>query len=293
MRALYILSATLLLLGCGSAGTSTTSAVPAGPRFAEARLATGVRLRWAEQGSPDGEPVIMLHGLTDSWHSFSRVLPELPPRYRVLVPDQRGHGDSDRPEAGYALEDFAADVLALMDELEIERAALVGHSMGSFVAQAVAAAAPERISRLVLVGSAADARTPELTAFQQQVEALPDPVPVEFAREFQLSTLHQPVPPEFLRGVIAASLRVPARVWRAALAGVLSDPGVRRLERIGMPTLLLYGERDAIWPRSQQDTLLALLPQATLRVYPDVGHAPHWERPTEFVRDLDAFLAGS
>jgi pimeloyl-ACP methyl ester carboxylesterase len=221
------------------------------------------------------------------------VLPELPSRYHVFVPDQRGHGGSERPKAGYAPEDFAADVLAFMDAVGVERAALVGHSMGSFVAQAVAAAAPDRITRLVLVGSAADPRTPALVAFQQEVEALADPVPPEFAREFQLSTLHQPVPPAFLHDAVAASRQVPARVWRAALAGILSDPGVRRLDRIRMPTLLLYGEHDAIWSRAQQDSLRALLPQATLRVYGGVGHAPHWERPAEFARDLDAFLSGS
>jgi pimeloyl-ACP methyl ester carboxylesterase len=130
---------------CSSAAAPVERRPPRPRRRAPASPRPGSlpgRLRWAEQGSPDGEPIIMLHGLTDSWQSFSRVLPELPSRYRVLVPDQRGHGGSERPAVGYAPEDFATDVLAFMDAVGVERAALVGHSMGSFVAQAVARPRP-------------------------------------------------------------------------------------------------------------------------------------------------------
>lgn len=291
MRSIVLCFLTLVLGGCGAADPPVRPVDPAGPRFADVRLATGVRLRWAEQGSPDGQPVILLHGLTDSWYSYSRVLALLPARYHVYVLDQRGHGGSERPAGGYAMDDFAADLLAFMDAVGLERAAVVGHSMGSFVARSAAAAAPERITHLVLIGSAADPRTPALASFQQQVEALDDPVPAAFARDFQLSTIHRPVAPEFLDGVVAASRQVPSRVWRAALAGLLSHADLGRLERLPMPTLLLSGEQDAIWSPAQQDSLRTRIARATLKVYRDTGHAPHWERPAEFVRDLDAFLS--
>jgi pimeloyl-ACP methyl ester carboxylesterase len=105
----------------------------ANPRFADVRLSTGVRLRYLEQGDPAGRPVILLHGLTDSWFSFSRVLPGISKAHRVYALDLRGHGDSDRPAAGYAPREMAADVIAFMDALGLRRATLVGHSMGSFV----------------------------------------------------------------------------------------------------------------------------------------------------------------
>src|SRR5215207_10629296 len=131
------------------------------PRFADAHLPTGVRLRYAEQGDPAGRPVVMLHGYTDSSFSFSRALPLLDPGRRVYALDLRGHGDSERPAGGYAVSDFAADVLAFMDARGLERATLVGHCMGSLVAQRVALVAPQRVERLVLVSSMTAARNIE------------------------------------------------------------------------------------------------------------------------------------
>ena len=80
-------------------------------RFGTAQLASGLQIHYAEQGDPGGEPILFLHGYTDSWFSFSRLLPLLPDHYRALALDQRGHGDSERPDDRYTFDDFAADVL--------------------------------------------------------------------------------------------------------------------------------------------------------------------------------------
>src|SRR6185312_8367995 len=101
-------------------------------------LSTGVRIEYVEQGKADGEPVVFLHGWPDSWFSFSRLLPLLPESLRAVALDQRGFGDSDRPESGYAIPEMAADVIAFLDALQIDRATLVGHSFGSFVARRAA-----------------------------------------------------------------------------------------------------------------------------------------------------------
>src|SRR5688572_18622759 len=118
------------------------------------RLSNGVTLHYASQGPRTGPAVIMIHGYSDSWFSFSRVLPLLPPELRVIAPDMRGHGDSERPLSGYRIADMADDVIRLMDARNIPRAVLIGHSMGSFVARAAFELAPSRISRLVLIGGA-------------------------------------------------------------------------------------------------------------------------------------------
>src|SRR5262245_27885783 len=82
----------------------------AAPTLLSVDLPTGPRLNVAVQGEPDAEPIVFLHGFTDSWFSFSRILPMVRrDRFRAIVPDQRGHGDSCRPLVGYDLEDFAAD----------------------------------------------------------------------------------------------------------------------------------------------------------------------------------------
>ena len=261
------------------------------PRFADGHLATGVRLRYAEQGDPAAQPLILLHGYSDSWFSYSRVLTGLARRHRVYALDLKGHGDSDRPAGGYTMRDMAGDVVAFMDANGIRPATVVGHSMGSFVAQQVAVRAPERVTRLVLIGSATTFRklegVPELA---RAVDALSDPVPHEFAREFQVSTIHHPVPDEFLDRAVAESLKLPARVWRAVMAGMLATGPAGALGERGIPTLILWGDRDACFARSEQEALVAAIPSAVLKVYPETGHALHWERPEGFVRDLEAFV---
>ena len=264
--------------------------IATGPRFADVRLSTGVRLRYLEQGDPKGRPVVLLHGITDSWFSFSRVLPGLSEEHRVYALDLRGHGDSDRPPEGYRPRDMAADVIAFMDALGIERATLVGHSMGSFVAQQAALAAPHRIAGLVLIGSATIARNEVMLELQRTLESLPDPVPADFAREFQTSTVHQRVPEEFMDRVVAESCKAPAPVWRDALAGLLETERFTGLGQSRIPTFLIWGDSDGIFSRSEQKALVAALPIASLKVYRETGHAPHWERPNEVSRDLERFL---
>ena len=259
-------------------------------RFGAASLPTGVRLHYAESGPAGGEPILFLHGYTDSWYSFAPVLPYLPPMVRAFALDQRGHGDSDRPASGYAIADFAADAAAFLDAMGVRRAAVVGHSMGSFVARRLALDHPERVGRLVLIGSADAPQNEVLFGLWDQVQALTDPVPAEFIREFQLSTAYGPLAGPFLDRVIAESRKLPARVWQHALAGMLADDCRAELARIGCATLIFWGDRDTIFPRTDQDRLTGAIPGAALRVYPETGHALHWERPERFADDLRAFL---
>src|SRR3712207_6153315 len=183
-------------------------------------LSTGVRLHYAERGDQGGEAIIFLHGYTDSWYSFSRVLPLLSPSYHAFALTQRGHGDSDKPECCYAPEDFAADVDAFMEEVGIEKATLVAASTGALFAQRAALSYPRRVGRLILIG----AQTPpneDVTGLLEEMRALEDPVPAEFVRGFQESTIHQPVPQEFLDTVVSESLKLPARVWRDYMEGAV------------------------------------------------------------------------
>jgi pimeloyl-ACP methyl ester carboxylesterase len=108
-----------------------------------------------------------------------------------------------------------------------------------------------------------------------------------------VSTIHHPIPAEFLDTAVATSLRLPARVWRGIMAGMLATPPAPGLDRLGIPTLVLSGERDEVFPSAARHDLLARLPQARSVVYPATGHAPHWERPERFAADLVGFLPPS
>jgi len=265
---------------------------PNGVQFATTHLSTGPRLHYAERGDREEEAIIFLHGYSDSWYSFSRVLPLLSPEYHAFALTQRGHGDSDKPECCYTPDDFAADVDAIMDVVGIEEATLVGASTGALFAQRVVLSYPRRVNRLVLIG----AQTPvneAVSGLREEVQALEDPVPPEFVREFQESTIYQPVPQEFLDTVVSESLKLPARVWRDHMEqAVLSidHDYVVELREIDVPTLILWGEQDPLFPREEQERLAGAIPGATLKVYPETGHAVHWDRPEQVVRDLEAFM---
>jgi len=257
----------------------------------EVRLPGRLTMQYVEHGPSDGVPVVALHGVTDSWRSFEPVLPHLPGTLRVFALTQRGHGDSEAPASGYALADFAGDVVAFLDAQRLERAIIVGHSMGSANALRLAIDHPQRVAGLVLLGAFAGFRdNAELKAFwQNDLAQLADAVDFDFAREFQASTLAQPVPPAFFDIVMAECLKCPARVWRDAFAGMFEDNFVEQLAAVTAPTLLLWGRHDAFCQHADQQRLLAGIAGSRLVEYADAGHALHWEEPARVAADLGDF----
>jgi len=271
--------------------TKRTEERTASPAIESVELPNQVKLPYVEQGDPSGVPVLLLHGFADSWRSFERVLPHLPESIRAFALTQRGHGDASRPAAGYRVHDFAADLVAFMDVLQLEAAVVAGHSMGSSVAQRFAIDYPERILGLVLISSRATLRDrPGVREFwDSTVSKLTDPIDPDFVREFAESTFAQPVPHAFFETTVQESLKVPARVWRAAFEGGLEDDFSGELDKIKAPTLIVWGDQDATCPRSDQEALAALT-GSRLVVYPGAGHALHCEEPDRFASDLAAFI---
>jgi pimeloyl-ACP methyl ester carboxylesterase len=282
----------------GESGSGRRRAMhqPNGVELATTHLSTGLGVHYAEQGDREGEAIIFLHAYVDSWFSYSRVLPLLSPSYHAFVPDQRGHGDSDKPQCCYTADDYVADVGAFMEVVGIEKANLVGDSSGGLIAQRVALDYPHRVSRLVLIGSPTTLVNNEAVRElgEEMLAGLEDPIPPEFVREFVLGTFHDSVPQGFLERAVSQSLKVPARVWRDYFEGVvLTVDDTARFGEIGAPTLILWGEQDALLPREEQEQRAATIPDATLRVYPETGHLAHWVRPEWVVRDLEVFMRES
>jgi non-heme chloroperoxidase len=189
---------------------------------------------------------------------------------------------------------MAGDVLAFMDALDLKRAVVAGHSMGSLVAQQLAVERPDRVAGLVLMAAFATIHGREDIAgfIRETILPLSDPIDEGFAREWQVSTLARPVDPALLDTVVAETLKVPARVWHATFDGFLDTPDVleRLKRRVRVPVLLAWGDRDTYALRDDQDQLLAALPHARLRVYEGGGHAFHWEDPAGFAAELEAFV---
>jgi non-heme chloroperoxidase len=253
-----------------------------------------VRLPYVEQGDPTGTPVLLLHGITDSQRSWEPVLPLLPQSIRALAVTMRGHGDAERPDAGYRVEDYAADAIELLDELGLESVVLGGHSLGTYVAAQIAIEQPQRVAALVLEGApgtpANNALLPEVAAAAAELD---DPIDPSFVREFQASTTERPLAPGLLDTFVEESLKLPASTWSAAFADLMRIDLSEQLSDIAAPTLLVHGVEDAIASSREQEWLLARLPNARLVSLDRTGHAPHWERPERYVTELATFAAAA
>jgi pimeloyl-ACP methyl ester carboxylesterase len=253
-------------------------------------LSSGVKLQYVEHGNTSGVPMLLLHGITDSWRSFELTLPRMPESIHAFALSLRGHGDSDRPAAGYLPRDFAADVALFMDAIKLERAVIVGHSMGSYIAQRIALDYPDRVLGLALLGSFFTFKNnPGVAELWETVSKIDDPVDPGFALEFQQSTIATQISPSYLDTVTRESLKVPARVWRSALHGLMESDHSTDLGNIKAPTIIFWGDQDAFCPRADQNALAQAIPGSQLVIYRGVGHALHWEEPARFATELAAF----
>lgn len=252
---------------------------------------TTIRLPHGEHGDPRGIPVVMLHGYSDTWRSFEPVFEHLPATIHAYAVTLRGHGDAPRPAGGYGASQLGADVVAFMDDMGIERAIVVGHSMGTIVGTRLAIDAPERVAGLVLAGGRPTFRTSDFDELFADVQGFGDVVDPAWVRAFQESTVVRPVAPGWIETVTRESLKMPPRVWKALIEPTLRADHSGRLGSISAPTLLVCGERDEIAPPAEQQGFLDAIPDARLVIHAGGGHAVHWEDPAAFARDVVAFAA--
>ena len=257
-------------------------------------LATGFRMRYREFGPADAPTIILLHGLTDSSRSWSLTVPFLGGQYHILVPDQRGHGDSEKPPCCYTIPAFAADVIAFMDALHINQAVIVGHSMGSLVASQIGIEYPSRVNKLVLIASAATAvGNTVLTDFVwATIPTLTEPIDPNSQFIQDWTSNPNPVDTKFLELVKPETAGVPIYVWSGATRGLLTDDHSHFLKDVKAPTLIIWGDQDSIFSQADQDTLAKLMPQAVSTVFKKAGHNVQWEQPELVAKAIQAFIAG-
>ena len=266
----------------------------------EFRTVDGVRLRLRDTGPREAPAVILLHGFgasLDTWEPWARALSG---RYRVIRFDLPGFGLTGAdPTGDYSDARTMTLIMGLMDQLKIERASVIGNSLGGRIAWNFAALHPERVARLVLVSPDGFASPGFAYGTPPEVPLMMKALPYVAPRSVLKSSL---VPayarPEALREATVTRYRdmmLAPGVRRAILARmgqtILRDP-VPTLARIKAPTLLLWGEKDGMIPIANADDYLRVVPGATLVRLPNLGHLPFEEDPAGSLPPVERFLSG-
>jgi non-heme chloroperoxidase len=254
-------------------------------------LSTKVKLEYVEQGNANGIPVIFLHGVTDSWHSYESVLHLLPENIHAFAISQRGHGDSERPATGYTPVDFANDVAAFIKQKNLGAAIIVGHSMGGVAAQQFVVLYPKLAKALVIIDSDATfADNPGMPEFYKEVLKLKGAISYEFMDEFQKSTLANPIDADYYKVIVAEGMKVPASVFQQAMKGIVEANLLSGIKKINLPVLIFWGDKDTVCHREGQERLNKAIKNSKLLIYEGTGHALHWEKPERFTSDLVKFV---
>jgi pimeloyl-ACP methyl ester carboxylesterase len=239
----------------------------------------GLLLDGVECGDPAGVPLVLLHGLTDSWRAFEPLLAVLPDHFRSIALSLRGHGESPKPASGFAPATCAEDVGAALDALGCGPALVLGHSFSTLVAQRLALDRPDLVAGLILIGLfVAPARNPLVIDIGAEFAQLTDPLSLDYVRAWQEGASSPDLAPAFLATVISESLKVPARFWHDGAATMLATDLSAEIGRIAAPVLAITGADD---PFSTPEAVIleAAVPGATSVRLTGFGHAPHWQAP--------------
>jgi 3-oxoadipate enol-lactonase len=250
-----------------------------------------VKITWEAVG--DGPPVLLIQGLGYARWGWEPIVPALAARHRVVTFDNRGIGDSDKPVGPYTTGQMAGDALQVLDEAGIERAHIVGASLGGMIAQELAVAAPGRVDRLVLCcttpGGPGAVPMPAVTMqlFAEAATLAPEVA----LRRFVVNALGEDPPEALVDDLFARRLADPPDPagWQAQAAAGMGFQGVEG--EITAPTLILHGTADNVVDFRNAELLAGSIAGARVELFDGLGHLFFWERPDEVVRILDEFLA--
>ena len=255
------------------------------PRFVRPRLHREV------VGSPQGEPLVLLHALGCDHHLWDAVAPRMPREWGVLRYDLRGHGNSEAGPAECSIEDHARDLEGLLAEHVAQPATLVGVSVGGMIAMKAALLWPDRVRRLVLC--ATTGRIGSVESWNERIRA----VQAQGLEGMAETILARWFAPGFVQREPSLHRRARESLLGTSTAGYLAtcvalrDADLRsQLHRIRCPVLVLSGEHDVATPPAQGRELAAAIPGARFELIPGAAHLPPLERPEIFNAAVERFL---
>jgi len=258
---------------------------------------------WGE----DGPPLVLIHATGFHGYVWKPIAESLSRQYRVIAPDQRGHGDSEKPESGYAWDVFGNDLHEFLDALHLRNVAAVGHSAGATTIALCAAAYPGAIGRAILIDPILFPRTDDGERFQNTLaERTRKRRMVWASRTVMFESFHTRPPFQSWREDVLHAyieegtrerpdgqieLKCPATIEAQIFEMAPQLNGFEVLPRVGVPALVLRGANSEAFPASSAAHAVQLLPHGRLETVPDTTHFLPMERPDVVERAVRAFLA--
>lgn len=255
----------------------------------------GVRLAWDEAGA--GEPILLIHGLGYDRRGWGPAPGILAARFRVITFDNRGVGESDAPPGPYTTAEMAADAAAVLDVAGVERAHVVGTSLGGMIAQELGLTYRHRVETLVLSATTpgGDDAFPMPEASVELYAALADdPSPENLRRVVENSLSERTVAtrPELVEEILRYRLdhRPGPTAWLAQASAARTFASRTALAALDTPTLLIHGTDDNVVDPRNAELLARAIPDVELVLVPGTGHLGYWERATHFADTVADFL---
>ncbi len=254
--------------------------------------ANGIDIDYEIQGPEDAQPLVLISGIGyDRWQ-WHKMIPGLAEHVRVIAFDNRGAGGTDKPAGAYTAQMLAADTAGLLEALQIPGAAVMGHSMGGFIAQAMALDFPEKVSKLILADT--NFGGPHHIPVSQEAMAVLMDVSGDPVERFRRGLVVSCAPgfdqkhPEIIQEWIAYRLQNPLNpaAYQSQLAiglGLIPEAASfeHRLPEIKVPTLILFGAHDKVVPPGNAELLQKAIPGSVVKILPDAGHFFPIETPEE------------
>jgi non-heme chloroperoxidase len=241
----------------------------------------GTRLYYEKFGS--GRPIVFVHGWTGSHSLWERTVHDLAPGFTTVAMDNRGHGDSEKPNSKYDFDEFSQDLKELVDQLDLSDTTLVGWSMGvSISLRYYERFGAHRISKLVLVNGPI------------RLSSAPD-FPFTMSREYLERLFEERIDrphPEASEWISSIYMKTPMHVAMKCVRNQLELDMREMLKRIEIPTLVCYGRYDPFYPASLGDYIVSRIENSRLEIFEESGHYPFLEESEKFSSVLEEF-AGS
>lgn len=256
------------------------------------QVGAGVRLHYLDEGQ--GSALVLLHGLGGNCHVWDEFVPVFSRYHRILRPDLRGFGESDRPPGPYSLKDYTSDLAAILEHACLDTVHLLGISMGGVIAQRFVLDYPERVCSVILVSTSSEVGPRAQAAWLRLADMVESrgfsgsaidarrSVSAAFAARY----------PERVRALSEATRQCDPRAYAAAARAVAAYHFTAELTRVQQPVLIFQGLDDELTPPGGSVKMARALPHARVLFVAEAGHNLPIEQPQAFTFGVLGFLAG-